>query len=116
MRLILLLNIVPTEKEKVVLDVQLEKNSDIVSRIVADFIWLVDRVRSIMQIEEYYDGVAFYTDDKKYEIAFYSNITNRVTYNDRNGYKDWKSIGCICIPYEDNLFIMDEVKKYKMKI
>ena len=29
-----------------------------------------------MIVEKYYDGIAFYTDDKNYEIAFYSKITN----------------------------------------
>lgn len=66
-----------------------------------------------MKIEIYHDGIAFYTEDKNYEIAFYSNITDRVTYNERNGYKDWKSVGCISIPYEDNRKIIDEVRRYK---
>lgn len=48
-----------------------------------------------MKIEEYKDGIAFYTEDKNYEIAFYPNITDRVRYNERNGYKDWKCISCI---------------------
>lgn len=69
-----------------------------------------------MIIEIYHDGIAFYTDDKNYEIAFYSNITNRISYNHRNGYKDWHSIGCTDIPYEDNLKIIDEVRRYKRSL
>lgn len=69
-----------------------------------------------MVIETYHDGIAFYTYDKEYEIAFYSNITDRISYNERNGYKDWTSIGCVCIPYEDNRFIIDEVRRYKRSL
>lgn len=69
-----------------------------------------------MKIEIYYDGIAFYTDDKEYEIAFYSKFTDRISYNYCNGYKDWDAIGCTDIPYEDNCFIMDEVKRYKKSL
>lgn len=69
-----------------------------------------------MKIEIFHDGIAFYTEDGNYEIAFYSNITNRVTYNEKNGYNDWKAINCICIPYEDNKFIMDEIEKYRREL
>ena len=68
-----------------------------------------------MIVEEYCDGIAFYTDDKNYEIAFYSKITNNIRYNERNGYS-MKCIGCIEIPYDDNRFILDEVKKYKRSL
>lgn len=69
-----------------------------------------------MKIEEYHDGIAFYTEDKNYEIAFYSKITDRISYNERNGYKDWKCFGCIDIPYEDNRKILDEVRRYKRSL
>ena len=69
-----------------------------------------------MEIEIYHDGIAFYTEDKNYEIAFYSNITDRVTYNNRNGYKDFKTIDCASLPYEDNRKIIDEVRRYKRSL
>lgn len=69
----------------------------------------------MMITEEYYDGIAFYTDDKEYEIAFYSRITDNIRYNERNGY-NMKCIGCIEIPYEHNRFILDEARRYKRSL
>ena len=61
-----------------------------------------------MKIEEYYDGLAFYTEDGEYEIAFYSKITDRVRYSEKNGYTE--------IPYDDNCKIMEEIKRYKRSL
>ena len=69
-----------------------------------------------MKIEEYYDGLAFYTEDGEYEIAFYSKITDRVRYSEKNGYKYWKSAGYTEIPYDDNCKIMEEIKRYKKSL
>lgn len=68
-----------------------------------------------MKIELYSDGIAFCSDDD-YEIAFYSNITDRITYPQKNGYKDYKIIGCSSIPYADNLMIVEEVRRYKRSL
>ena len=49
-----------------------------ISRLSCEF-----REGLIMKIEEYYDGLAFYTEDGEYEIAFYSKITDRVRYSEK---------------------------------
>ena len=55
--------------------------------------------------EKFVDGIAVYEDEK--EIAFYSNITKKVRY-DNNG----KCIGCTEIPFGKNLVIINLIKKY----
>jgi len=63
--------------------------------------------------KRYIDGVAFVRDGE--EIAFYSNVTGRITYS-RLGivraYTDYYCTGDLELPVEDNLFILEEVKKY----
>lgn len=66
-----------------------------------------------MKIEEFKDGIAFYSDDMEYEIAFYSKFTERVRYNDNNGYISAYTEGCIEIPYDDNRKIVDEIRRYR---
>lgn len=46
------------------------------------------------------DGIAFYEDDK--EIAFYSNMTKEITYN-----QDKFHFGCAGISYVKNIFMKD---------
>ena len=51
------------------------------------------------------DGIAVYEDNK--EIAFYSNITKKIRYNN-NG----SSIGCTEISFWKNMIIVYLVKRY----
>lgn len=67
-----------------------------------------------MKIKLYHDGIAFYT-DKEEEIAFYSPITDRVTYSDPQ-YKYHHPDDCIWIDYKDNIKIMEEIKRYKRSL
>lgn len=51
------------------------------------------------------DGIAIYDDDK--EIAFYSNITKKIRYNN-----DESSIGCAEISFSKNAIIIYLIKRY----
>lgn len=56
--------------------------------------------------KEFYDGIAFYKDNK--EIAFYNRIVETITYNVPSN-----CINCASIYFEDNLAIINTVKDYK---
>lgn len=61
----------------------------------------------------YADGIGFINNN--YEIAFYSRITNRVTYNQygiEQSYPDFKSYGSLSIPIYDNIEIIESIKEY----
>lgn len=62
-----------------------------------------------MTTKKFLDGIAFYKNDK--EIAFYSNITEQITYNIPSN-----CINCAAISFNDNLFIINMVKIYRMTI
>ena len=51
------------------------------------------------------DGIAIYEDNK--EIAFYSNITKKIRYNN-----DKNSIGCTEISFGKNAVIIHLIKRY----
>ena len=55
--------------------------------------------------KKFADGIAVYEDEK--EIAFYSNITKKVRYDNGGKY-----IGCTEIPFGKNLVIINLIKKY----
>ena len=55
--------------------------------------------------KKFSDGIAFYEDGK--EFAFYSNITQKVRYNNSGCV-----IGCTEIPFEKNFVIINLIKNY----
>lgn len=59
----------------------------------------------IITTKKFADGIAFYEDGK--ECAFYSNITQKVRYNN-----DGSSIGCTEILFNKNLVIINLIKSY----
>lgn len=66
-----------------------------------------------IEIEKYIDGIAFNIGE--YEVAFYSNITKDIRYSKfgiEKVFPDTELYGCITIPFEENTFIIEEIKKY----
>lgn len=55
-----------------------------------------------MKIKKYNDGIAFTRDGT--EIAFYSNITNRITFYPRHN-KEWTDIGCSSVEFGELITI-----------
>lgn len=61
---------------------------------------------NMITTNKFRDGIAFYKDNK--EIAFYSNITESITYNIPSN-----CINCASISFNDNLFIINIIKTYR---
>lgn len=66
-----------------------------------------------MKTKKYNDGTAFIKDNK--EVAFYSYITDRVTFYQQSD-EEWHDYGCCSVKYEDLIFIVNIVKIVRKKL
>ena len=66
-----------------------------------------------MTVQKYDDGVAFLKKDV--EIAFYSYITDRVTFYSQSN-EEWKDYGYSSVKVEDLIFIANIVKIERKKL